>query len=332
MRVFIHEFFCGGGLLGQNLEHAPIVEGGAMLRATVDSFSQVPGVETFSLVDYRIADLFGSLPNVTVVEKNYRSNYCSALDRCDAALVISPETGGELKNHLTSILHRGKINFGSTPETIVWTGDKFLFWQMLTKVGINSPQTEPVTSFFEPSKVFIDKWISKPIDGVGCNGVSLHQNGSTSDYTGGVRLIAQEYVEGDPMSLSIISSPSHDLILSVNRQHVTQSLIGDRQVLSYNGGEILSVEPDRQLKNLVKRIKSTFPQLSGYWGLDYIDSVLGPVVIEINPRITTSFTALVKALDQNPAQLIMLAATGGDIDVGVTRSGMRFGLDGMELI
>lgn len=36
----------------------------------------------------------------------------------------------------------------------------------------------------------------------------------------------------------------------------------------------------------------------------------GPVVIEVNPRLTTSYCALAEALDVNPAGAILAAARG----------------------
>ena len=47
------------------------------------------------------------------------------------------------------------------------------------------------------------------------------------------------------------------------------------------------------------------PGLWGYAGVDLIVSDQGPVVLEVNPRLTTSYAGLSQALNMNVAEKIL---------------------------
>jgi predicted ATP-grasp superfamily ATP-dependent carboligase len=53
--------------------------------------------------------------------------------------------------------------------------------------------------------------------------------------------------------------------------------------------------------------------LFGYVGVDLIATDSCPVVLEINPRLTTSYVALKDALGANPAAQVLALAAGGDL-------------------
>ncbi len=39
--------------------------------------------------------------------------------------------------------------------------------------------------------------------------------------------------------------------------------------------------------------------------MDFIETASGPIVIEVNPRLTTSYAGLHRAIGINPAQLVL---------------------------
>jgi predicted ATP-grasp superfamily ATP-dependent carboligase len=47
------------------------------------------------------------------------------------------------------------------------------------------------------------------------------------------------------------------------------------------------------------------PDLWGYVGIDLIDGATGPLVLEVNPRLTTSYVGLARAIRMNPAALVL---------------------------
>jgi predicted ATP-grasp superfamily ATP-dependent carboligase len=56
---------------------------------------------------------------------------------------------------------------------------------------------------------------------------------------------------------------------------------------------------------IASAVAAAIPGLWGYVGVDLIDGPDGPVVLEINPRLTTSYAGLKHAVGANPAGLVL---------------------------
>jgi len=306
MKIFIHEYLSGGGVCGTSFDGVPVDEGIMMLQSALADFGGVVGAEVFSTVDHRLLESFKSYPGVIPIYDNYHEAFCNALDRCDAALIIAPETGGMLAELTGKVVLLGKINLGSHPDAIRDAGDKLIFSDVAGEAGLPTPKTYPVACSFDPETVFSGKWVTKPVDGAGSDNVTLHENGEqVACAPTGPRMIAQEYIEGEPMSLCVVSGRRKSSILSVNRQ-----ILEKGAKLKYAGGEMTADAPDKKLLRMVDLIKEAIPGLRGFWGIDYIHAREGKVfVIEVNPRLTTSYCALSKSLDLNPANTILDAVT-----------------------
>jgi Predicted ATP-utilizing enzyme (ATP-grasp superfamily) len=68
---------------------------------------------------------------------------------------------------------------------------------------------------------------------------------------------------------------------------------------------------------IAKNIVNCIPGLSGYVGIDLVLSEGGPLVIEINPRLTTAYAGLRQSLGKNPAEWILSTFRTGHIqDIG----------------
>ena len=326
MRVFVFEYFTGG--LAGDIDHALLQEGAAMLRAALRDFAALPGVSPFTVVDARAASFVEGIPDVRAVSCRPEEGFAAALDECGAALVIAPETGGELARLAAAALHRGKLWLGCGVEAIHLCGDKLDFAARMKQAGIPHPATWPIACFFEPRAVFGHKpWLTKPRDGTGAGQVALRAPGRRIECSHGPALIAQEYVDGEPMSVSVVSSQSECLVLSVNRQFIEREEGG----LVYAGGEVLSLEPPEEIGRMTQAVWRAVPGLTGYWGIDFIATPGGAVVIEVNPRLTTSYTALGAALDINPARAILSAAHGEPLPRVVHRRAVTFSTRGVTV-
>ena len=60
-----------------------------------------------------------------------------------------------------------------------------------------------------------------------------------------------------------------------------------------------------QYARLAGKIAAALPDLWGYVGVDFIETTDGPQVLEINPRLTTSYAVLHAALGVNPAAMVL---------------------------
>jgi tyramine---L-glutamate ligase len=114
--------------------------------------------------------------------------------------------------------------------------------------------------------------------------------------------VVQAFLPGTPLSLSLLMQDGACWLLSCNVQHVRCA----GGVFAYRGGIIGGAEARRPaLENLAARVAAALPGLWGYVGVDVVDGPDGPVVIEINPRLTTSYVGLAESLGLNPAGLVL---------------------------
>jgi predicted ATP-grasp superfamily ATP-dependent carboligase len=114
--------------------------------------------------------------------------------------------------------------------------------------------------------------------------------------------VAQPWIDGPALSLSLLCADGVARLLSCNRQLI--SIAGGRLALE---GITVNAVPDAggQLAALGGRIAAAIPDLWGYVGVDLVATADGPVVLEINPRLTTSYCGLRPALQVNAAELVL---------------------------
>lgn len=165
-------------------------------------------------------------------------------------------------------------------------------------------------------------WIVKPDDGAGGLDTVLHDTLAAAEADLESRTAAgrpatlEPYVDGEAMSLSLLCCAGAVELLAINRQHVHVEADGR---LRYDGvaARALPLSDLRApaLRSLARQVVRAVPGLGGYVGIDLVwHAVHGPVVIEINPRLTSAWPGLQAALDR-PLAAEVLAVP---VDDGVT--------------
>jgi hypothetical protein len=208
-------------------------------------------------------------------------------------LVIAPERGGELRR-ITARLKKRKIRvLGAGESSIEVASNKWLTYLAL-KGEVPQPRTWR-------------KWpevacpiLIKPIDGVSCEGI-----GFASGQSDVGSVIFQEFLEGEHASCCLLMDGNGGAVLSVNKQN----LVIERNRFKYWGSELpLRHRLSQRCAEVALRAAEVL-NLRGYCGVDLI---LGktPYVIEVNPRLTTSFIALARVLGTNLGDLLMRALSG----------------------
>jgi predicted ATP-grasp superfamily ATP-dependent carboligase len=308
----VFEFICGGGLAGLPLPATMVREGDLMLTALVADLLALPGVRVSYARDVRLALPTRAMPGARVVWRERHMNPTQALaqeiDSSDAVWPIAPESGGELERVARAVLSAGRILLGPGPEAIALAASKFATAKRLAQANID------VVPCFRPESVsegwpdIGGRWVVKPDDGAGGLGIRVYatrqQAAEAAEH--GTGLIAQPWIDADAMSLCVLATLEKVVVLSVNRQLLRMS--GDQVELA--GIEVNCEPVTAPLTSLAERVAAAIPGLRGYFGIDWIRTASGPHVIEVNPRLTTSFAALRDALGINVAEWVLAAAAG----------------------
>jgi predicted ATP-grasp superfamily ATP-dependent carboligase len=149
-------------------------------------------------------------------------------------------------------------------------------------------------------------WVIKPDDGVGaedcyfCADRDEVEKLKTSINT--ENFVIQEYVPGIPASISMICYQEKAQLLACNKQEFSfDNGKGKLNGLVVNG----LTEQWSVFDTIAQDIARADKELWGYIGVDLIVTETGPVVVEINPRLTTSYVGLRVSLALNPAELIL---------------------------
>lgn len=260
-----------------------------MLRSLVCDLSKVRGVELITSRDERLATL----------DFSPALDFERAMEEASAVWPIAPETSGVLERISRTILERGKILLGSAPETVRICASKLETHRVLTQANIAA-----VPTFKRDENLpDIQGWVVKPDDGAGClNTRFFHSRDEALRVAKAHEFILQPFVRGDARSLSLICASGEARLLSCNRQRIEQR----DGALHFLGCDTASFDDaSGALSKLASQIASAFPGLWGYCGVDYIATESGVVVVDINPRLTTSYVGLSGKLGINVAALVL---------------------------
>ena len=121
--------------------------------------------------------------------------------------------------------------------------------------------------------------------------------------------ICQPYLQGTNASLSIIyAADSKPCVLGVNRQETTVVEQNCFQLNACRVNALAHLELD--FEGLASDVRECFTGLLGYVGIDIIICDDIPYILEINPRLTTSFVGLARTTGVNPCAMLLAAVCG----------------------
>jgi predicted ATP-grasp superfamily ATP-dependent carboligase len=301
-RLLVFEFVSGGGLAREPLPPGLAREGDLMLRALLGDLAELPGLAVVTTRDPRLPPPVGAQVLTAAPGEDIHALYRRALARAGAAWPIAPETGGVLEELSRITLEEGKVLIGCRPEAVRLAGSKLATVRALEAAGVPVVPTFGVAS---EVPAWPGDWVVKPDDGAGgCDAVVVDGWRVARERleAEGSRLVAQPWIPGEALSLSLICRGGQARLLACNRQRVRVE--EGRPVLS--GISVNAVpDSDGRYARLAQHIAAAIPGLSGYVGVDLIRTGQGLAVLEVNPRITTSYCGLRRALGVNPAALIL---------------------------
>jgi tyramine---L-glutamate ligase len=308
------EFITGGGLCGEPLPNSLVREGALMRDALLKDLSEL-SYQIITTIDYRLLArsakpiLCGEC--VTVNKNDYVWQiWQTQMQQADAVWIIAPETDGILQKLTQLAGLQGTPVLGCGLASIEITSKKMATHLALEAAGIASIPTHYYADW--PKSHWI--WLAKPNDGAGCSDTACFNNPDDledwiEDNHKQFTHVVQAFQPGDAASISCVMKNGRAHLLSCN----TQDIEINNQMLSYKGGEINGMRDYwPQLEFIANKIALALPDLAGYVGIDVIVDDDEIVVVEINPRLTTSYIGLRESISANPAELIINTLTQDD--------------------
>jgi predicted ATP-grasp superfamily ATP-dependent carboligase len=306
MNILIFEYITGGGMIGQDLSSSLVKEGELMLNAVANDFAAVSSVHVNVLRDYRLRGTGSDASRwrnkyIADAENSFHAWIERLGENIDALLIIAPESGNILTTLCEQYSKQDYMLLNSTIESIALTTDKLETYKYLKQFSIPQISTHEMTDI---ASIISDRLIIKPKEGVGCENISLCATEMITDDTlntfSNKDYIVQPYVQGQHASLSLLCCNGECSVLTANRQNIVE--IENRLYLKECVVNALQREEFIEFsKNLIQAL----PGLKGYIGVDILLRENEVLLVEINPRLTTSYVGLRSALGVNPAELIL---------------------------
>lgn len=305
MRIFIYELLCAGGL-GNDVPHSLRREGAAMLSAIVADFEAVAGVEVHTLLADDFERSIGGHCRRTSAARE-PDLFRELVSQADAALIIAPDFDDLLATRTAWVCDLGRPLLGSAAGPIRRAGDKLFLAAHLEASNIAAPKTSRAGGI-APEGTY--PLVCKPRHGAGSLATYLVRRPddwhSTWQQARAARphqdLVVQPYHPGLPASVAFLIGPNQ----VISTPGASQRLSDDGR-FQYLGGRTPLPPPLRgRAVALAARAVETIPGLQGYIGVDLIlgEAADGSqdVVVEINPRLTTSYIGLRQLTRTNLAE------------------------------
>ena len=202
------------------------------------------------------------------------------------------------------------LNLNNELESIKKSRDiKFIF-NFLKKGGFDIPRTVIFNNVNAQGNELKFPFILKKRRGSG--GTNIYKIQNESDLTFTINLInnegfdpkewqMQEYIEGNPVSCTIISNGKESELISVNRQIIGDKYLNAPKEFMYCGN-VVPAKVFEEEKKLIVDISLKLSKELGLKGINGFDFVLRnhyPYLMEINPRIPGSIRASEETMNIN---------------------------------
>jgi predicted ATP-grasp superfamily ATP-dependent carboligase len=234
---------------------------------------------------------------------------------CDATFVIAPESQGILAKRRDLVDCAGRRFLGCGRAAIELCGDKLALAGFLRDRSIPTIDTSVVGS--EREREFSFPMVVKPRDGAGSQDTWLIENEETrqqvrrrlklEESEQHQQWIVQPFVSGLPLSVAVFVDQGDSPVFCPIAE---QRLSCDGR-FRYCGGKLpAAIVPSRQhaIIEVARAACAAVPELSGYVGIDLVcprDDSQPPLIVELNPRLTTSYLGYRALADENLAERLL---------------------------
>lgn len=334
MRLLVYEYTCAHATERDMAADALHCEGWAMLRAVLDDLARVRDVDLVTVLAAPLPVPAGVacclLEHASAEEAVLRG----LAREVDLALVIAPEFEDILARRCDWIETEGGRLLGPSAAAVRLTADKLALCRHLQAHAVPTPATHVWPLPGQGAATFPAVW--KPRYGAGSQATFLVRDAAelaaaevcaaAEGWKG--EAVLQPWVPGRAASVAFLLGPAGSVALLPAAQHLSED-----GRLHYQGGELPLPEPlAGRAVTLARRACAAVSELRGYVG---VDLVLGDApdgsedqVIEINPRLTTSYVGLRALARDNLGLALLQASTGGQVSLAWRPGRVRFRAEG----
>ena len=257
----------------------------------------------------------------------------------DQVLIIAPEFSGLLSSAIAKLRVSSKGLLNCCDEFLEVSCDKWLAAQKWQAAGVAHPATRLLcdvdANWVAANSVAGARWVIKPRDGAGCEGIQVVERDAllaAATGLGGRQLqsdiagyIAQPFHSGAAFSQAAIvdaTGRAHWLPLVTQELRITNTI-------HYCGGEVLAVDGDTDC--LGTALNALGAGALGWVGFDLLQSSESGewMVIEVNPRLTTSFVGLSRAFGGGLTAKLISACSSGPAEIDRDWKAVKFDARGV---
>ncbi len=321
MKILIYEYLTGGGLWSDQLaprQHPLLAEGRGMMQAVGHDVARINGVQTVHLLDARLhgtCDVPGDI--IAVHSQQEELQQLAGWSReVDGVILIAPESDGRLLHRCELVAQSGGQLFSPHVSLVQLATDKCATAQQLALHDVPTPPAQLLNgmrdSVAELPGDFPYPAVLKPVDGVGALDTYVVQHARDWPAAAPVdrpwRL--EQYISGTAVSVAMLCGPRGVQLLPPCYQHVAC----DGHIRYLGGTYPLATPLVSRACRLARCAFAALPRTVGYVGIDMIladeGSAIGDCVLDVNPRLTTSYVGLRQATAMNLADAMLGIARG----------------------
>lgn len=307
-KIILFEYMTSGGLCQQPMPSLAR-EGELMLETMGQGLTRIDDISLLTLRDARLPPPDFDTEVVWVGQNDDFSLFLfDALDDADAFWPVAPETAGTLATLCRLAESKGCLLLNAPAAIVEQAASKLATYRHLSDHAIAAVETMPFDAHRFPCAI---NTVVKPDDGVGCTQTFLVPAGEVPTHDAAAQSVCQPLVKGVPGSISVVYAHEAMCVLSVNRQRVVIDNAGQFELRSCEVNALSDMMP--QAKVLAADIHRAMPDLVAYVGIDFIATDDGLLVLEINPRVTTSLAGIEQSVGSNPCGLIYDAVRGKEL-------------------
>lgn len=340
MELLIYEYTSATDLDEKLVQPSVLSEGFGMLKA-LSADAKAAGINVTTILNGRIAGFNPSLDAAHIISVHSKAEaervFEENASNMDATLVVAPETNGILQE-LVEKTEQSKItSLNSSAAAIAQVSDKAFLQSYAKNLELKTPETITINAGdnVEDSMQLIREKLSfpaiiKPTKEAGCEALNVINNqGQAKKAIKEItkhpndRFIVQKLIQGVPASVTLISNGTEAQPLTLNEQHVL--LKPPNQASNYVGGTTPFVHRQQEKAYAAsKRLVESIKGLRGYIGVDLVLTEEEPILIEINPRLTTSYIGIQRILKLNLLQTIINATLKHELPANIKTAGYAY--------